>query len=134
MSPNISNDFSSEIRTWAFINFQLQAILQNKTPSLDKTVRSQLSKIGYEGAPLDLLDTRERESLLKDNAFFGYLQTGHRIIAFALEKKGLDREMFEVVHNSIHAAYEEVIQENGPHELLEASYTHTLRTLRVFRP
>lgn len=134
MSPNISNDFSSEIRTWAFINFQLQAILQNKTPSLDKTVRSQLSKIGYEGAPLDLLDTRERESLLKDNAFFGYLQTGHRIIAFALEKKGLDKEMLEVVHRSIHTAYEEVIQKHGHHQILETSYKHALQTLCVFRP
>ncbi len=134
MSPNISNDFSKEVKTWAFINFHLQAVINTKVPSINETMKDQLSKIGYDGVPLDRLNIKEREDLLGTNAFFGYLQTGHRIIAFALEKKGLDKEMLEVVHRSIHTAYEEVIQKHGHHQILETSYKHALQTLCVFRP
>jgi len=134
MSINTSNYFSNDIREWAYINFRLQLMLCQKTPFNSKRVKKDLDMIGYEGICPDALNTMQKEELLETDAFFGYMQTGHRIITFALKKNGLNREMFDNIHKSIHTAYQEIIQEYEPNELIETSYKHCLQTLSVFRP
>ncbi len=126
--------FSNEIQEWAYINFSLQTFLYKDNLPSYEVVQSTLDKIGYKGRYRDILDDVKKKEMIMQNAFFGSLQTGNRIVAFALSKSGLNRDMLRLIHESIECAYETVVQENGANELSEASYRHTMQTLSVFTP
>jgi len=134
MEVNTCNNFSKDIQEWAYINFQLQIMLCQNTPSISNTMKKELDIIGYKGICLDKLNNVQKEELIGIDSFFGHLQTGNRIIAFALKKSGLNRDIFNDIQDSIGAAYEDVVQKNGRHELVETSYQNSLQTLSVFRP
>ncbi len=134
MPVNTCNNFSEDIEQWAYINFRLQVMISKEVPSISQTMRRELKTIGYEGISLDYLNAVQKEELLSKDAFFGYLQTGHRIIAYVLKINGLNREMFNSIHESIENAYKKAIEKNGQHELIETSYQYALQTLAVFRP
>ena len=134
MSGSTDSDFSKDVQLWAYTNFRLQVILCQNATQLSETIKKDLHRIGYEGVYFDELSDIQKQELLQGNAFFGSFQTGHRIIAFALKRSGLDRDMLNNMQESINKAYRAIVQEHGESELSEASYRHTLQTLSVFRP
>ena len=134
MSSNQNSDFSRDIHLWAYTNFQLQTLLcQNSFPPND-SIDKYLTRVGYEGVHFNELSDKQKQELMKEDAFFGPFLTGTRIVTFALKKSGLNKELLNYIQESIDSAYEAVVQENGNYRLIDESYSYTLQTLSVFRP
>ncbi len=129
-----NSNFSMDIYDWVYINFTLQTVLSQNLFMPNETIEKALDSIEYDGTSFDELSDRQKRDLIQENGFFSSCQTGNRIVAFALKRSGLNRDMLNSIQENIDNAYTSVIQEHGKSKLLEASYKHTLQTLSVFKP
>ena len=130
---DILNDFSADIYRWTYSNFRLQVFLiQHST--MNEMIAMALNTIGYEEVSFYILKERQKRDLVQENGFFGSIQTGNRIVSFALKKSGLHKDRFDAVQKSIDSAYKAILVEFGDNQLIQESYLQTIQALSVFRP
>lgn len=96
-------------------------------------LEEKLHTIGCDKNTLYDLSLQGQEALFADGAFFSSLNTGKRIISFALKENGLNQEKLQEIEESIVRAYNDAEKIYGGNELLNMSYRYSLQTLLVFR-
>lgn len=119
--------------SWAYLNFETQMILYHGKGDITAELEEKLHLIGCDESTINDLSLQEKETFFLDDAFFSSLNTGKRIISFALQENGLNQQKLQEIEESIVHAYQNIKEEYGDDTLLEMSYRYTLQTLSIFR-
>ena len=119
------------ILLWARMNFELQFFLNQKNPIFDESTQIYLSELNYCGKSLQNLHKNERDELVK-NGFFSSMQTGRRIIAFALKQGEFNKTLLLTIERGVTDAYSNVISNLGKTALLKQTYKDSMQMLSIF--
>ena len=119
--------------SWAYLNFEIQMILYQREGNITAELEEKLHLLGCDESILHDLSLQEKESLFLEDAFFSSLNTGKRIVSFALQENGLNQQKLQEMEESIIHAYEKIKEEYGDNALLDMSYQYSLQTLSIFR-
>jgi len=126
-------DIYMKVLSFAHINFSLQTSIKNRSVKFDDTLNINLKKINYTGKCIKELDKDEFNKLFMSNGFFGYTDTGNRLVSYALHLISIDKDLFHKVEEALENAYHDTKQTCEKTYLLDKTYMYTLDTLSIFK-